>query len=275
MRNTCNGSPPPCSSRGSSYDGRPARAGGSCSCWWPAGMSKPRSGAEPGRRNFTSTWSLMWRQATSGWPSMPGDAGAIRRDHRREPQRLSRSDPRKPVDSVSWDDAEDFCAKLTAREHAAGRSAAGRTPTICPPTCSGTSSPPGTDPKNAVTSLDGTRRERHGSPSARARRTRWGCTTCWATSGSGAATGTITTSAKRTPTRICLISPPTPRPPPTGRRKRSRSCVAARGTPGHRTGLPSRTDLRYAPGMGNYRTGFRCVVEHRVASSSRRKNGSA
>ena len=65
--------------------------------------------------------------------------------------------PAKPVDSVSWDDAEDFCAKLTAREHASGNLPPDYVYDL-PTDAQWDEFAAGTDPKDAVMSINGPRR---------------------------------------------------------------------------------------------------------------------
>ena len=61
-------------------------------------------------------------------------------------------DPKQPVETVSWDDAENFCHKLSDREHAAGRLSTGLVYDL-PTDAQWDLFAKGTDLKDAVTSL--------------------------------------------------------------------------------------------------------------------------
>ncbi len=167
-------------------------------------------------------------------------------------------DPDKPVDSVSWDDAEDFCAKLTAREHAAGRLPGDYVYEL--PTDAQWDRFGGATPVNpAVTSLTrvrtGTEKVGTSPPNALGLYdvvgNVWEWTRDW-----------YNNDIRRKDSNRDLPSVPTDAEA-TAQGPEETFKVLRGGAwdtgPSDHFGLDGR--LRYAPGMSNYRTGFRCVVE--------------
>ena len=166
-------------------------------------------------------------------------------------------DPDRPVESVSWDDAEAFCAKLTAQEQAAGRLRSGEEYEL--PTdaqwdrFSGT-----TGSGDAVLSLTN---PRQGTEKVGTRPPNslglydvvgnvWEWTRDW-----------YNNDIRRKDSNRDLPDVPTDAEA-TARGPEETFKVLRGGAwdtgPADHFGLASR--LRYAPGMSNYRTGFRCVV---------------
>ncbi len=166
-------------------------------------------------------------------------------------------DPDKPVDSVSWDDAEAFCTKLTAQEHAAGRLPAAEEYEL--PTdaqwdrFSGT-----TGSADAVLSLttprQGTERVGMHAPNSLGLYdvvgNVWEWTRDW-----------YNNDIRRKDSNRDLPGVPTDAEA-TAQGPEETFKVLRGGAwdtgPADHFSLASR--LRYAPGMSNYRTGFRCVV---------------
>ncbi len=166
-------------------------------------------------------------------------------------------DPDKPVDSVSWDDAETFCTKLTAREHAAGRLPADEQYEL--PTDAQWDQFSGTTASmDAVLSLTAARQstEKVGTHSPNALGLYdvvgnvWEWTRDW-----------YDNDIRRKDSNPDLPSVPTDAEAaaqgPEETFKVLRGGAWDTGPADHFS-LASR--LRYAPGMSNYRTGFRCVV---------------
>ena len=168
----------------------------------------------------------------------------------------------KPVDSVSWDDAEDFCAKLTAREHAAGR-----LPADCVyelPTDAEWDRFGGATPVSpAVTSLSGARTgtENVGAFTPNALGLYDGVGNVWEWTRDW-----YSNDIRRKDSNRDLPSVPTDAEAtaqgPEETFKVLRGGAWDTGPSDH---FSSASRLRYAPGMSNYRTGFRCVVERRDA----------
>ena len=166
--------------------------------------------------------------------------------------------PGRPVDSVSWDDAEAFCAKLTARERAAGR-----LPADCKyelPTDAEWDRFAGTTPVvPAVTSLSGHRTgtENVGTLPPNSLGLYdvvgnvWEWTRDWYDNAIRRKDSNPDLPAVLTDAEATALGT-------------EETFKVLRGgawdtAPSDRFDLATR--LRYAPGMSNYRTGFRCVVE--------------
>ena len=166
--------------------------------------------------------------------------------------------PDRPVDSVSWDDAEAFCAKLTARERTARR-----LPVDCVyelPTDAEWDRFAGTTPiipsaTSLAGTLDGTEKVGKYPPNSLGLYdvvgNVWEWTHDW-----------YDNAIRRKDSNRDLPSVPTDAeataqgPEETFKVLRGGAWDTA---PSDHFDLASR--LRYAPGMSNYRTGFRCVVE--------------
>ncbi len=173
-------------------------------------------------------------------------------------------DPDKPVECVSWDDAEAFCVRLTDQEHKAGRLPA--TLVYWLPTDAEWDQFAGTTPvEGAVTSLihrqESTERVGTHSPNPRGLcdvvGNVWEWTADWYNNDirwkdSNRDLPTIPSDAEATAQG------------PEETYKVLRGGAWDTG-PADRFDLASR--LRYAPGMSNYRTGFRCVVTRNTGST--------
>ncbi len=166
-------------------------------------------------------------------------------------------DPDQPVESVSWDDAEDFCTKLTAQEHTAGRLPADEVYEL--PTDAQWDRFAGTTGiGDAVTSLTAARQgtEKVGLHSPNSLGLYdvvgnvWEWTRDW-----------YNNDIRRKDSNRDLPAMPTDAEAvaqgPEETFKVLRGGAWDTGPADHFS-LASR--LRYAPGMSNYRTGFRCVV---------------
>lgn len=169
-------------------------------------------------------------------------------------------DPDRPVDSVSWDDAEAFCATLTARERACGHLPAGYVYEL-PTDAEWDRFAGGTPIGPAVTSLAGprtsTEKVSSGPPNSVGLYdvvgNVWEWTRDW-----------YNNEIRRRDSNPDLPSIPSDADAaahgPEETYKVLRGGAWDTGPADH-FDLASR--LRYAPGMSNYRTGFRCVVVRR------------
>ena len=173
--------------------------------------------------------------------------------------------PAKPVDSVSWDDAEDFCAKLTARERASGN-----LPPDCvydlPTDAQWDEFAAGTDPKDAVMSIDAPRR---GTEDVGTRPVNplglhdvlgnvWEWCRDWYNNA----------IRKKDANKDMPYVPSDAEAAANGPEETFKVLRGGAWDTGAADGFTPASRLRYAPSMGNYRTGFRCVVERRAAAEA-------
>ena len=166
-------------------------------------------------------------------------------------------DPDKPVECVSWDDAEDFCKKLTAREHAAGRLPGDyvyELPTDAEWDRFGGATPVG----GAVTSLAGARTstEKVGTVPPNALGLYdvvgnvWEWTRDWYNND----------IRRRDSNRDLPLVPTDAEATANGPEETYKVLRGGAWDTGRSDRFDLASRLRYAPGMSNYRTGFRCVV---------------
>lgn len=175
-------------------------------------------------------------------------------------------DSKKPVDGVSWDDAHDFCVKLTVREHAAGRLAADEVYDL-PTDAQWDQFAAGTDPKDAVTSITGART----GPEPIGTRAPnplglydvlgnvWEWCRDWYTND----------IRKKDANKDLPYVPTDAEAAATGPEETFKVLRGGAWDTGASDGFTIASRLRYAPSMGNYRTGFRCVVERWSRQSER------
>jgi len=170
-------------------------------------------------------------------------------------------DPAHPVDSVSWDDAEDFCAKLTAREHAAGRLPPEYVYDL-PTDAQWAEFSVGADPHDAVMSLktrrDGTERVAMHAPSPLGLYdvlgNVWEWCRDWYNNG----------IRKKDSNKDMPYVPSDAEAAANGPEETFKVLRGGAWDTGASDGFTPAARLRYAPGMRNSRTGFRCVVERRA-----------
>ncbi len=171
--------------------------------------------------------------------------------------------PAKPVDSVSWDDAEDFCAKLTAREHASGRLPTDYVYDL-PTDAQWDEFAAGADPKDAVMSINGSRgsTEDVGTlpPNPLGLRDVLGNVWEWCRDWYNNAI------RKKDTNKDMPYVPSDAEAAANGPEETFKVLRGGAWDTGAADGFTPASRLRYAPSMGNYRTGFRCVVERRVAA---------
>ena len=172
--------------------------------------------------------------------------------------------PTRPVDSVSWDDAVDFCAKLTAREHAAGRLPPEYAYDL-PTDAQWDQFAAGTDPKDAVTSLnaarDGTEPVGTRPPNPLGLYDVLGNVWQWCRDWYN------NDIRKKDGNKDMPYVPSDAEAAAHGPEETFKVLRGGAWDTGPSDGFTAASRLRYAPGMGNYRTGFRCVVERRVQSN--------
>ena len=171
------------------------------------------------------------------------------------------TDPRAPVDSVSWEDAEAFCVRLTAREQQAGRLPAGWVYDL-PTDEQWDQFAAGTEVKDAVTSIENS----HGHPEA---------------VGSGKpnplglydVVGNVWEWCRDWYGNRIRRKDANPDMPYVmteaeaaahGPEETFKVLRGGAWDTGPSDGFQLGSRLRYAPSMANRRTGFRCVVEPRV-----------
>ena len=176
-------------------------------------------------------------------------------------------DPKHPVETVSWDDAVDFCQKLTEREHAAGRLPEGYAYDL-PTDAQWDVLANGTDLKDAATSLTSAHTETEAVGSHPPNPLGlcdvvgnvWEWCRDWYNNG----------IRKKDSNKDMPYIPSDAEAAANGPEE---TFKVLRGgawdtTSADEFALASR--LRYAPGMSNYHTGFRCVV---VRTDEKRKVG--
>jgi formylglycine-generating enzyme required for sulfatase activity len=165
--------------------------------------------------------------------------------------------PDRPVDSVSWDDAEAFCARLTARERAAGRLPRELVYEL-PTDAQWDAFAVGASLENAVTSIGGEHlsTEPVGSrpPSPLGLYDVLGNVWQWCRDWYGNDIRKLDANKDLpmayTDAQAAALGP-------------EQTFKVLRGgawDTGTADGFTPASRLRYAPGMSNYRTGFRCVV---------------
>ena len=166
--------------------------------------------------------------------------------------------PAKPVDSVSWDDAEDFCAKLTARERASGNLPPDYAYDL-PTDAQWDEFAAGTDPKDAVLSINGSRRGTEDvashPPNALGLYDVLGNVWEWCRDWYNNAI------RKKDTNKDMPYVPSDAEAAANGPEETFKVLRGGAWDTGAADGFTPASRLRYAPSMGNYRTGFRCVVE--------------
>ena len=177
-------------------------------------------------------------------------------------------DDDRPVESVSWEDANGFCEQLTARERAAGRLPPGWRYDL-PTDAQWDEMLADADPKTAVTSQavprEGTVPVAEAGPPNRLGirgmlGNVWQWCRDWYDEGIRRKDSQPGRARGRAGDELAGNAAPLVRWT-IRRTSATRCCAAARGTPGRRPNFSPRARLRYAPGMANARTGFRCVLE--------------
>ncbi len=165
--------------------------------------------------------------------------------------------PRHPVENVSWEDAVAFCEKLTAREHAAGRLPIGFVYDL-PTDAQWDEFAAGTDVRDAAISLEVRRdaTEPVGSHPANALGLHdvvgnvWEWCRDWYDNSIRKKDSNKDTPYVPTDAEVAAAPP-------------EENFKVLRGgswDTGPADGFTLSARLRYAPGMSNYRTGFRCVL---------------
>ncbi len=169
-------------------------------------------------------------------------------------------DPQAPVDSVSWEDAEAFCAKLTTREQQAGRLPKDRVYEL-PTDEQWDQFAAGTDVKDAVTSIEKGRE--HTEPVGRGKPNPFGLYdvvgNVWEWCLDWYDNRIRRKDANPDMPYVMTDAEATAHGP-------EETFKVLRGgawDTGPSDGFKLGSRLRYAPSMGNRRTGFRCVVERR------------
>lgn len=173
--------------------------------------------------------------------------------------------PNCPVENVSWDDATDFCQKLTAREHAAGRLPKDFVYDL-PTDDQWDAFSAGTDLKDAATSIPAPRAapEAVGSHAANplglydVAGNVWEWCRDWYDNRIRKKDGNKDLPSALTDAEAVANGP-------------EETFKVLRGGAWDTTaadGFTLASRLRYAPGMGNYHTGFRCVAVKRVTRQS-------
>ena len=169
------------------------------------------------------------------------------------------ADPARPVESVSWEEAEIYCQKLTAREHAAGRLPEGWAYDL-PTDAQWDEFSAGAAAKDGVTSLagprDGTEPAGARPPDARGLCDVVGNVWEWCRDW-------YDDSIRKKDT-----NPDVPFGSLVKQVEPEENFKVLRGgawDTGPSDGFSLAARLRYAPGMSNYRTGFRCVLERQAS----------
>ena len=178
------------------------------------------------------------------------------------------SDPHAPVDSVSWEDAEAFCARLTAREQKAGRLPPDWVYEL-PTDEQWDQFAAGTEVKDAVTSLEKSREHTEAVGSSKPNPlglydvvgNLWEWCRDWYDNRIRRKDANPDMPYLMTDAEAAAHGP-------------EETFKVLRGgawDTGPSDGFKLGSRLRYAPSMGNRRTGFRCVVERRAAPAGGRE----
>ena len=175
------------------------------------------------------------------------------------------TDPRAPVDSVSWEDAEAFCARLTAREQKAGRLPPDWVYEL-PTDEQWDQFAAGTETKGAVTSIETAREHPEavggGQPNPLGLYdvvgNVWEWCRDWYDNRIRRKDANPDMPYVMTDAEAAAHGP----------EKTFKVLRGGAWDTGPSDGFKLGSRLRYAPSMGNRRTGFRCVVERRKPSAS-------
>ena len=238
---------------------------------WSLGPGRWASGSPPEPTRFP--FEMVRLPAGGGWFAGrdPVTQGQYLEVTGENPSRFPGDDAR-PVENVSWEDAVAFCEQLTVRERAAGRLPPGWRYDL-PTDAQWDELLADADVRTAVTSLAGAPREgpvpvaEAGPPNRLGLRGMLGNVWQWCRDWYDE--GIRRRDANPDVPAGALVNVPgdaaagSPDDPPDERYKVLRGGAWDTGPS---AGFTPRARLRYAPGMANAHTGFRCVLEFAAAN---------